>query len=182
MESLSGRLLVANPQLMEPTFARTVVFVVAHTEEGALGVVINRPSEIGVGEAVPALGPLAGPGDVVHAGGPVEPEGLIVMVQWVDPGPDTEMVFGDDIGLLAADHERDGLERWIHWARVYAGHAGWAAGQLEGEIAAGGWFVLEAERADLCSQHPEGLWSEVLRRQGGQLALVARMPTDLSVN
>lgn len=182
MESLRGRLLVADPQLVEPNFRRTVVFMVAHTLDGALGLVLNRPSRVGVAEVAPELDVLADPDDVVYAGGPVATGGLIVMLEFAEPGEPGEMVFGDRIGLLSSESDLAEVAGAVRRSRVYAGHAGWGPGQLDAEVEAAGWFVLDAARGDFFSSRADELWSQVLRRQGGQLALVARMPIDVSVN
>src|SRR5919107_1396620 len=155
MEFLRGALLVAAPTLLDPNFQRTVVLVTEHTDEGAMGLVLNRPTETTVAEAAPELSGLTGPAERVHQGGPVQPRAVVVLAEF-------------------RDLERAGSETLR--GRVYAGYAGWGPGQLEGELEDEGWIVVEHPLADeLFSPGPDGLWHDVLDRQGGHLSLIARM-------
>src|SRR3954452_645769 len=104
MESLRGQLLVAGPQLLDPNFVRTVVLVGEHNEEGALGVVLNRPSDTTVGEAVPDLEELTGADDAVHVGGPVQPSAVLVLAEYLIPAESPQLVTAD-VGFLALDEE-----------------------------------------------------------------------------
>src|SRR3954452_10878434 len=104
MESLRGQLLVAGPQLLDPNFVRTVVLIGEHNEEGALGVVLNRPSETTVTEAVPDLAELVDADDAVHVGGPVQPSAVLVLAEFDDPEEASQLVVGD-VGFLAVDDE-----------------------------------------------------------------------------
>jgi len=182
MESLRGALLIAAPSLVDPNFHRTVVLVTEHTEEGAMGLVLNRPTETRVADAAPELEPLTGPEERVHQGGPVQPRAVVVLAEFADPAHAAHIVLGD-VGFVRADAdlETTGLE--TRRGRVYAGYAGWAPGQLERELEDDGWIVVERPLPDeLFSPDPDGLWHDVLRRQGGHLALIARMPLDPSLN
>lgn len=160
----TGRLLVASPALHDPNFSHTVILLVNHDEDGTLGVVLNRPGEISVASALPAWEPLAVEPGVVFHGGPVAPTGVLGLgrpqgqpAASADPG----------VGLVDLDEDPQGLPGDVDAVRLFAGHAGWGAGQLEQEIAAGGWFVVEAREGDVFSSDPTGLWRTVLRRQGG---------------
>ena len=124
-ESLRGQLLIAAPQLSD-YFRRTVVLVLEHTEEGAMGLVLNRPTESEVIEAVPSLSSLVDGSDLVHAGGPVQPDSVLVLGDFEEPEDAGTQVVGT-LGLL--DPERPEAE--LHRARVFAGYAGWAPGQLD---------------------------------------------------
>lgn len=179
MESLRGQLLVAAPALADPNFVRTVVLVGEHTEEGALGVVLNRPSEATVGEVVPALEPILDEDEAVFAGGPVEPGGVMVLAEFEDPATAALSVDGE-LGFVALEAEVDDLE--VSRARAFAGHAGWGPGQLDAEVAEEAWFVAPFERPDAFTDEPESLWSRALVRKGGEYALIARMPPDPSLN
>lgn len=180
---LTGRLLVASPWLRDANFARTVVLILGHGDEGALGLVLNRPSSTPVGEAVPNWSDQAATPPYVYVGGPVELSSAICLARVGAAGGSEgwQPLFGRlgtlDIGLEPEDVGVD-VER----LRVFAGHAGWAAGQLEGEIEAKMWFVLPADPSDALSEQPATLWGDVLRRQPGPLAMVANFPTDLSFN
>jgi putative transcriptional regulator len=181
MDSLRGKLLVASPSLLDPNFRRTVVLIAEHGEDGAMGVVLNRESELEVDDAAPTLGELVEPGARVLEGGPVQPAAVVVMAEFEDPGAAATLVI-DDVGFVAADADFDSLGRAVRRVRVFAGLAGWGPGQLEAEIERDDWIVEPATPADVFSEDAEALWSDVLERKGGQFALVARMPEDPSLN
>jgi putative transcriptional regulator len=181
MDPVSGRLLVAAPTLLDPNFWRTVVLIAEHGEDGALGVVLNRPSEVTVGDAVPDLADALGEDAVVHVGGPVRPTGVLVLAEWADPGPAAGLVFGA-IGLLGAAAEVRDLGAAATRVRAYAGHAGWGPGQLEDELAEEAWIVEPPHPDDVFGDQGPELWAAVLERKGGRFALLARMPPDPSVN
>jgi len=181
MESLRGKLLVAAPTLEDPNFARTVVIVGEHNEEGALGVVLNRPSETEVAEAVPDLADLVDVGEIVHVGGPVQASAVLVLAQFAEPAEARQLVVAD-VGFLAVDDDEERAAADLDRARVFAGYAGWGPGQLEAELEREDWIVEPALAEDVFSDSPVTLWSEVLERKGGQYRLVARMPVDPSVN
>jgi putative transcriptional regulator len=180
MDSLSGKLLIASPSLLDPNFSRTVVLIAEHGEDGAMGLVLNRVSEIDVTDAAPTLADLLEPGELVHAGGPVQPTAVMVMAEFDDPATAATLVL-DRVGFVGADADFDALAANVVRARVFAGMAGWASGQLEAELERDDW-ILEPATADDVFADPASLWSTVLERKGGQYALVARMPPDPSLN
>jgi len=180
-ESLAGQLLLASPSLMDPNFARTVVLIGMHSEEGAMGVVLNRPSTATVGDAVPQLEQTVGALEPVYVGGPVQSGSIVVLAEFLDPSPAGLLVLGR-IGFPAPDAGIEELAEATARRRVFAGHAGWGPGQLDAEIAEEDWIVHPAQPEDVFSEMPEGLWSAVLTRMGGRYALIARMPEDPSVN
>jgi putative transcriptional regulator len=175
-------LLVATPELGDPNFDRTVVLLLEHTPEGAVGVVLNRPSGTPLTDAGADWGGwdvFAAPPDVVFVGGPVARTAVIAVARTVDGKTDGfQPVLGDDVGIVDLALE----PRDVDAVRLFAGYAGWGGGQLEAEISAGGWFVFDALPSDPLSPDPEELWREVLRRQGGRLALFAACPPDPSLN
>lgn len=173
-ESLRGKLLIAAPSLFD-FFRRTVVLVIEHTEEGAIGVVLNRPSETTVDEAVPALAELAASDEPVRVGGPVSPEAVVALGEFADASEAGTTVL-DGVGTVDPDAPHDSLVR----LRVYAGYAGWSAGQLDGEVEEGAWILAPAEPEDPFSDGD--LWSEALRRKGGGYRLLATMPADPALN
>jgi len=182
VNSLRGKLILAGPMLKDPNFDRTVVLITEHTEEGAMGLVLNRPSEATVGDAVPDLTWVTDPEDTVYVGGPVAPNGVIVLAEWTDPGQAVVLV-EDDLGFVPGDaDDPDALAAAIRRARVYAGHAGWGPGQLEDELAEEAWIVEAPRREELFSDDAEGLWPAVLRRMGREFALLSTMPPDPSLN
>ena len=173
-ETVRGRLLIAAPSLFD-YFRRTVILVIEHTAEGAMGVVLNRASETRVDEAVPALAELPGASDLVRVGGPVAPQSVVALGEFGDPDEAGTEVLGP-IGTLDPDGSSPSLRR----LRVYAGYAGWGPGQLDGELEEGAWIVQEAHPDDVFRD--DDIWSEALRRKGGGYRLLATMPADPSLN
>jgi len=180
-ESLRGHLLIASPALIDPSFRRTVVLVTEHTEEGAMGVVLNRASPVAVADAVPHLAQLAEDGACIHVGGPVQPEAVVALAE-LDDASDSAAIALGDIGYLRADADPAELAGGVRRLRVFAGYAGWGGGQLEGELEESAWIVEPAEPDDVFTPDPDGLWSTVLRRKGGPFAVLATMPPDPSQN
>jgi putative transcriptional regulator len=185
----AGRLLVATPLLADPNFRRTVVLVVEHEpNEGTLGVVLNRPTEVSVGQVLEPWTDLASGPSVVFTGGPVSPTSALALARangegdplgWraLDGGPEMSR-----IGLVDLEAPPQVLAAEIASLRVFAGYAGWGSGQLESEIDEGAWYVLPGEPTDPFIADPQQLWPTVLRRQGGELALVATFPDDPRLN
>lgn len=173
-ESVRGQLLIAAPSLFD-YFRRAVILVLEHTPDGAMGVVLNRESETPVAEALPALAELPGADGLVRLGGPVSPESVVALGEFGDPDEAGTAVLGP-LGTLDPDAANSSLRR----VRVYAGYAGWAPGQLDGELEQGAWIVQQAHPDD---PFREGdIWSEALRRKGGGYRLLATMPSDPSLN
>ncbi len=181
MDSARGKLLIAGPALLDPNFWRTVVLVVEHTEDGALGLVLNRPSDTTVGESVPQLENLVDAGEELFIGGPVQPSSVIVLAEFEDPG-DAALLSFDDIGVLGTGGTPDEQAVGVKEGRAFVGHAGWGPGQLDSELERDDWILDPARREDAFTTEPRELWTSVLTRKGGSYALVARMPADPSVN
>jgi putative transcriptional regulator len=179
-ESLRGKLLVASPALIDPNFARAVVLVTEHNEEGAMGIVLNRPSETDLRDVSDELADVAGDGPV-FVGGPVQPEAVVLLAEFSDPSS-AAWIVAADVGLAAAGRDLDELGDVVRRGRAYAGYSGWDAGQLEAELEVDSWIIEPPLPAELFPEDPESLWHDVLARKGGQYALVARMPADPSVN
>jgi putative transcriptional regulator len=180
-ESLTGQLLLASPALQDPNFTRAVVLVSIHSEEGAMGVVLNRPSAVTVSEAVPQLEPAVAELEPVYVGGPVQPNSIVFLAEFLDPSPAGLLVLGR-IGFPAPDAGIDELTDATARRRVFAGFAGWGEGQLDAEVDHGDWIAQAALPEDVFTDVPGELWSRVLTRKGGSYALIARMPPDPSVN
>jgi len=172
---------VAGPALLDPNFWRTVVLIVEHNDDGALGLVLNRPSETSVREAVPQLAPVLDPDDPLFIGGPVQPSSVIVLAEFEDPS-DAALLAFDDVGVLGTGASEEELTVGVRSGRAFLGHAGWGPGQLNGELERGDWILEPAKLEDAFSAQARSLWSEVLTRKGGSYALVARMPADPSMN
>jgi len=172
---------VATPALFDPNFRRTVVLVGEHGEEGAMGLVLNRPSDVTVGEAVPPLADMAGPDSRVHVGGPVQPEAVLVLADFTDPAAAGTIVVGD-VGFASSDGDLEEVAGLVRRARVFAGYSGWGPGQLEAELEEESWLVEPAEGLDLFPEPGDDLFGAVLRRKGGTYRVLALMPEDPSTN
>ncbi len=180
MESLKGRLLISGGGLYDPNFRHTVVLVGEHNTEGALGVVLNRPLDVTVEEAVPALGSLVNPGELLFHGGPVQPSSAVLLAELSHPELADILAF-DSIGFLVGEISID-VEPGIRRARVFAGYSGWGPGQLEMEMKQGSWIIDPARGEDVFTDLPETLWSRVLERKGPEYRRLSRMPFDPKMN
>jgi putative transcriptional regulator len=185
----AGRLLVATPLLGDPNFKRAVVLIVEHEdEEGTLGIVLNRPTTIGLSQVLEQWTELATDPSVVFRGGPVAPTSALALA--LVPGKDEpegwRALDGAPalarLGLLDLDAPPMLLASAVQSLRVYAGYAGWSPGQLEAEIDEGAWYVVGAEPGDVFAGEPERLWRDVLHRQEGDLAFLATYPDDPGLN
>jgi putative transcriptional regulator len=179
MDSLKGRLLISNGGLFDPNFRHTVVLIVDHSDDGALGLVLNRPALVTVGEAIPDLADLVGSADHVYVGGPVQPEAAVVLAEYGEGRRAEDAVIASVavVGEISPDH-LEGIRR----ARVFGGYSGWAPGQLEGEISSNDWIVESATPDDVFTESPEALWQQVLARKGGEFEMLSRMPFDPTTN
>ena len=181
MTSLKGRLLVATPALFDANFRRTVVLVGEHGEEGAMGLVLNRPATVTVGEAVPPLAVVVGEEARVHVGGPVQPEAVLVLAEFEDASLAATLVAGD-VGFASSDDDLVALAGATRRARVFAGYSGWGPGQLEAELEEESWLVEPADCVDLFPGPDDDLFGSVLRSKGGTYRVLALMPEDPTTN
>lgn len=181
VRQLRGKLLVATPGMQDPNFDRTVLLVVEHTPDGALGVVLNRPSGLEVADPLPTWGDLAAEPGVVFVGGPVSPDAALVIGHVVDPAFHRWAPIVDEVGVLDVGIDPTDLGDRVDAVRIFAGYAGWSPGQLEGEIDAGAWFVTEALPHDVLAVDPVGLWADVLHR-AGEASLLASHPPQPWLN
>lgn len=180
--STAGRLLVAAPMLVDPNFERTVVLMLEHSGEGALGVVLNRPSGLRVEEILAGWAGVVAPPSLVFQGGPVSTDSALGLVR--TDGSETLGVrpLPHDVGLVDLDTPAELVADAVTSMRVFAGYAGWGAAQLDDEIDEGAWFVVDPLPDDAFTTEPDGLWARVLRRQPPPLSLVASYPADPSLN
>src|SRR5438105_13346623 len=181
VDSLTGQFLIASPSILDPNFRRAVVFVTAHSDEGAVGLILNRRSDATVRDAVPQLAPVTDLDDAVFVGGPVNPDGVAVLAEFHDPD-EAGVVVIEDIGFVALDDALEDGAPELERTRVFAGVAGWGPEQPADELERDYWIVESADLDDIFTEDPDGLWSAILRRKGGQYELVARMPFDPSLN
>ncbi|MGH9138416.1 MAG: YqgE/AlgH family protein [Acidimicrobiales bacterium] len=180
---LKGRLLVATPLLGDPNFERAVILVLEHNDDGALGVVLNRPTDVELLEPLPGWNRFAGEPGVVFLGGPVSRNAVIALARAGDelPTGTWEPVL-DRLGVLDLTTDPDTLGDELDTLRVFAGYAGWGPEQLEAEIDEGAWYVVDADPGDAFTHDPQRLWRRVLSRQGGELARAATVPDDPRLN
>jgi putative transcriptional regulator len=181
MESLRGQLLIAGGGLFDPNFRHAVVLVAEHGEEGALGIVLNRPADLRAAEAAPALASYLQAEDRLYVGGPVQAEAAILLAEFEHPDLFSGRLVVDGIGLVGREDELRALED-VRRARLFAGYAGWLPGQLEAELGQSSWIVGPARPDDVFASNPRTLWTELLRRKGGKHAMLALMPFDPSTN
>lgn len=183
-ESLTGKLLVAAPALTHPTFRRTVILLLDHADHGALGVVVNRPSDVEVDDVLPSWQRHATEPGRVFTGGPVSQDSALCLARLPREAaePDGLRWIIGSLAVVDLEISPVSLTGQVTGLRVFAGYAGWSPGQLESEIAEGSWFVVDAEPWDAFSNTPEELWQAVLRRQPGDLAYVASYPDDPELN
>lgn len=178
--SLKGHLLISSGGLYDRNFRHTVVLIAEHDSWGAVGVVLNRPMEVTVGAAVPLLAELAGAEESLFEGGPVEPQRAALLVEVADRAVLDVPVFAS-IGFLTGEVSSD-VRTQVRRARVYLGHAGWGAGQLEAELEGNAWIVEPARVGDVFTAEPAALWREVLQRKGPPWSTMARIPFDPTTN
>jgi putative transcriptional regulator len=182
-----GALLVAMPALSDPTFAGTVVYVLDHSDSGTVGVVLGRPSQVEIRDVLPGWCELAVEPGVFHVGGPCETDtalclGTAASDVDVDGESGLRRVAGD-VYLVDLDGDPGEVEEQLTGLRVFAGYAGWAPGQLAGEIAEGAWACVPGTAEDVLSPAAGPLlWRRVMGRQSGRLAVLSTAPADPSAN
>jgi putative transcriptional regulator len=175
-------LLVAAPPLVDPNFDRTVVLMLEHGDSGALGIVLNRPSDTTLPDVFPEWQELVSPPAVAFAGGPVATDAVIALARRRTTAVDGFTEILDDLGTINLADDPLEIGASLRSLRVFAGYAGWAPYQLEAEMAQGAWFDVALQPDDPFSAAPERLWRDVLRRQRGRLSVFSTFPEDASVN
>ena len=165
MRSLRGQLLVAGPALLDPNFHRTVVLLGEHGEDGAMGLVLNRLSDVTVADAVPPVAELVADGELVHVGGPVQPQAVVVLADFVEPQRAGALVL-DTIGFLPGDVDDETDLGELRGARVFAGYAGWGPGQLDAELAASAWLISEVDASIVFETPAATMWEQAIRKLG----------------
>jgi putative transcriptional regulator len=177
---LTGRLVVASHDLTDRTFLRSVVLVLAHdADAGAAGIVLNRPGSDDLPDRLARWAPLLAPPAVMFRGGPVGPDTVIGLATGDDVDLPGWQAVRPGIGVVDLTGDIAIARTQLRALRLFVGYAGWAAGQLEEEVASGAWFVVDAEPADVSATEPAGLWRPVLARLGG---LFTTVPDDPSMN
>lgn len=165
-----GKFLVASRQLLDPQFSETVVLLIEYDRSGAMGVIINRPSELKLSEVLPELEGLRQRSDTIYLGGPVAKNQLLLLVRTSNPPEGSYQVFKDIhvtssqavISRMLKDPKAE--ERF----RAYAGYAGWAPGQLDHEILRGGWHVVRADAGTIFDRSASEIWPDLIQRSSAQ--------------
>lgn len=182
LDPLAGRLLVASPTLVDPNFARTVVLLL-DVDDGVLGVVLNRPTDVAVTEVLEPWAAIVDEPGVLFQGGPVGTDSALAVGRLVTDGePLGWRPLYVDTGLVDLDAPSEVVGAALSSMRIFAGYAGWSSGQLQAEIDEGAWYVVPAAPEDAFGPEPCGLWHQVLRRQPGPLAWLANYPDDPTQN
>ena len=174
-------LLIAAPSMLDPNFRRSAILLIGHDADGALGVVLNRPTELRVCDLVEQLTPLAGTDALIHEGGPVQRDGLVVLADFATGDAESTFLL-DTIRMISEADDLETLGAEVERARVFVGYAGWAPGQLEAELAREDWILAQAQAEDVFCDQPSALWASVLTRKGGAYRYAASMPDDPSLN
>ncbi len=175
-------LLLATPPLDDPNFDRSVIYVMEHNADGAVGLVLNRPTAEGSVDGLDLWMDLTVPPTVVFNGGPVQFDALIALAELRGPREGAWSPILPDLGSVDLALDPTDVADAVGRVRVFRGYAGWSSGQLDGELSAGAWMVFAAQRDDVFSESPDELWRDVLRRQPGRVAWLANAPDDLSMN
>lgn len=181
--SLEGHLLVAAPELRDPNFAQAVVVIIHHNAEGAFGLVLTHATNVSVEQVWNKVSESAcRTRDSIYRGGPVDGPLMALHADGEVGGND---VLPGIYHSVAAEHLEALITRNVQPARFFVGYSGWGEGQLERELAAGGWLTAPARPEDLF-QANEGFWEATLRRIAGQSVLkalgIGEFPHDLSAN
>lgn len=181
---LKGKLLIASPNLCDPNFVRTVILVCEHTADGALGLVLNRPSDVRLEQVMPDLDGAECLREPLRQGGPVQTDSIFILHDDDDGGGEEiadRVHFAADMGVLGhlLGRARDGDAPRF---RLYAGYAGWAGGQLEFEMSQSSWITSDVHAAGVLEAGAADAWPESLRRLGGKYALLAQRPIDPGLN
>jgi putative transcriptional regulator len=177
-----GRLLVATPPLGDENFDRSVIYMLDHNTEGAVGVVLNRPSPELEVEGLEEWGSVLSPPQTIFSGGPVERDSLIAIAVAEGRNDDAWGLLDATVGTVDLSLRPDEVATHFDNLRIFRGYAGWTSGQLDAEMSLGAWMVFDARHDDIFTSDPTNLWRRVLRRQGGRTAWIANAPEDLSAN
>jgi len=180
--TLRGRLLVAAPPLVDPNFDKTIILMLEHGDEGAIGIVVNRTSEVLVADVFPEWHELVAPPETVFVGGPVSTDAVIALARRRHANVEGFVQVLDDLGTVDLADDPLAIGASLQSLRIFSGYAGWSPGQLEAELTEGAWFVVDLDPQDPFVDNPDRLWRDVLRRQRGRLALFSNYPEDATVN
>jgi putative transcriptional regulator len=170
-----GRFLVASRKLVDPNFKKTIVLLIEHGPTGALGLVINQRSELRVSTLLPGVEELRGSKLRVFLGGPVALQGVMLLLRTDDPPQESIQVLADVHLSGSLEVLREYGKRGEDRMRAYVGHAGWAPGQLESEVARGDWHVVPGSAAEVFADDTEAVWPRIIESFEGQWARGVRV-------
>ncbi|GAC02361.1 hypothetical protein GONAM_53_00500 [Gordonia namibiensis NBRC 108229] len=181
-----GTALIASTDLIEPTFARTVIYVIEHNEAGSLGVILNRMSQTAVHNLLPQWTDIAASPRALYVGGPVKQDAALCLGVMkhgfdVDDHPALRPVDGRVV-LVDLDADPESLSEVLEGVRIFAGYSGWGIGQLDDELDQDSWMLASALPRDLLAPPGVDVWFDILRRQPWPMPLLATHPIDLSLN
>lgn len=174
-----GRFLVANRSLRDPTFAETVILLVDYDDDGALGVVVNRPTDVPLVAALPDVKELNKRKDLVFLGGPVARDRMVILLRARAAPPQSILVFDQVYATGSLSAVRQSLDHGGA-LRAYAGYAGWAPGQLDAEVARGDWLIGPADSKAIFEDSPSSLWSRLIERFAGDWAEAPGAPIQFA--
>ena len=164
MKPAVGRLLIADRGMRDPRFAKSVILLIRYEEKGALGLIVNKPSDVKLADLLPDAEELKDRDDPVYVGGPVARDGMMLMLRSEEPPGEANHVLAD----IYVSPSRDLLDRLVAEGdrrfRTYVGYAGWAPGQLEGELKRGDWHVLPSDPEMVFAAEPESVWDELIKQ------------------
>lgn len=165
-----GKFLVASRTLLDPNFSRTVILLVDYDRDGgAIGVIVNRPTEVALVDALPEVRELRARKDVVYLGGPVALDRMLLLVRTRNQPPQSLRVFDRVFASGSLDALRRSMKRGDA-IRAYAGYAGWGPGQLDMEVNRGDWFIGPADSDAVFSERPTDVWDRLVDRFSGDWA------------
>lgn len=179
-----GVFLLASPRLRDPNFRQTVVLLCEHGPEGALGVVVNRPTAMSISEALPQVPIIEGAGHVLYAGGPVQTNQVMLLYRGSQFPENAHHVFdgvclGGDMGMVERILTTTDNEEFF---RAYLGYSGWGPGQLEGEMNAGSWILVPADPMWVFEKDASSIWHDMVLTLDDTYRPYAEMPFDPSCN
>ncbi len=161
-----GSFLVASRRLVDPRFRETVVLLVSYGDDGAAGVIINRPTEVRLVDLLPSVQGLKDRVDVAYYGGPVEGHRMLMLIRSGKKPKESGRVFGD-VYLSSSKNTLESMlnaHKTAKQLRVYAGYAGWMPRQLDGEMSRGDWLIVRADARSIFEKKASEVWPELMRR------------------
>ena len=186
MENALGKgiFLIATPSLRDPNFRQSVILLCEHGAEGALGVVVNRPTEINITEVLPQIPVIEGQRHKVFSGGPVQRNNMLILFRLLEEPSDTHQVvdgvyLGGNVQTLERILEKPSANESF---RAFMGYSGWAPGQLENEMQTGSWLTMPANHSLLFEKDPSNLWAETLQALDTNYQIYSDMPVDPTMN